>query len=141
MERHVSLREDDADRAESPPSLFEVAREGETLLITPVTDLGELKFQQIESGAIAILDSLNDPSVTNIILDFRRTDYFGTSALRFFLKLWKRVRDRNGQMAFCNVSDHEQELLQFTKLNRLWGICGSLAEAMQFVCGPAQTWR
>jgi hypothetical protein len=36
-------------------------------------------------------------------------------------------------MAFCNVSDHEREILKVTKLDSLWTICGSREEAMQAV--------
>jgi hypothetical protein len=42
--------EDDADTAESAPGVFEVEREGETLVITPVTNLGELASREIEDG-------------------------------------------------------------------------------------------
>jgi anti-anti-sigma factor len=115
--------------------IFEIKREGDTLILTPVTNLGELAYEGIESGAGDVLDLLNNSSVKNVVLDFHRTDYCGTTALGFFLKLWKRVRNRDGHLAFCNVSDHEREILQLTKLDHLWAICGSREEAMQAVRG------
>jgi anti-anti-sigma factor len=68
-----------------------------------------------------------------VVLDFRKTDYYGSTALGFFVKLWKRVRDRDGRMAFCGVSDHEREILRVTHLDGMWPICSSREEAVQAV--------
>jgi anti-anti-sigma factor len=96
-------------------------------------DLPELDFQRIEEGAETILHLLDGPGIKNVVLDFHKTDYYGSTALGFFPKLWKRVRVRNGRMAFCNVSDHEKEILQVTKLDDLWPICSSRSEALEVV--------
>ncbi len=115
--------------------VFEIGQDGEALVITPVTNLGELEFQQIESGGVAVLDLLNDTAARNVVLDLRRADYFGTTALGFFAKLWKRVRERNGHLALCNVSEHGKEILKLTKLDSLWALCGSREEALRAVRG------
>lgn len=36
-------------------------------------------------------------------------------------------------MAFCNLSDHEREILAITKLDSLWAICDSREETLQRV--------
>jgi anti-anti-sigma factor len=113
--------------------VFETEQDGESLVITPVTNLGELEFQRIESGAGEVLDLLNDSSVRNVVLDCQRADYFGTTALGFFAKLWKRVRERKGHLALCNVSEHGKEILKLTKLDSLWSLCGSRQEALRTV--------
>jgi predicted NUDIX family NTP pyrophosphohydrolase len=48
-------------------------------------------------------------------------------------RLWKRVRSRNGRMAFSNVSEHETEILKITGIDRLWLICASRQEAMEAI--------
>jgi anti-anti-sigma factor len=92
-----------------------------------------MEYQRIEEGARKILVLLNGIGIKNVVLDFHKTDYYGSTALGFFLKLWKRVRNRNGRMAFCNVSDHENEILRITKLDHLWLICSSRVEALEAV--------
>jgi anti-anti-sigma factor len=109
---------------------FVIERDGETLIVTPVTDLRELNYPQIEAGAREVLDLLDGPSVKNVVLDFHKTDYYGSTALGFFLKVWTRVRSRDGKMAFCHVSGHEREILRITKLDGLWPICSSREEAL-----------
>ena len=73
------------------------------------------------------------------MLDFHKTDYYGSTALGFFLKLWTRARKRNGRMAFCNVSAHEKEILQATRLDHVWPICSSRREALEAVKGRAES--
>jgi anti-anti-sigma factor len=114
---------------------FEVEREGQTLVVTALKDLRELDYQQIEAGATGILNLLGNGAVKNVVLDLHRTDYYGSTALGFFVKLWKRVRDRNGRLAFCGVSEHEREILKVTYLDGLWPICSSREDALQTVQG------
>jgi anti-anti-sigma factor len=116
-------------------SIFEVQRQGDTIIVVPTTDLRELDYQRIEEGAKDVLDLVNGSAFKNVVLDFQRTDYYGSTALGFFLKLWKRVRERNGHLAFCNVSAHEQEILRVTNLDRLWPICSSRSDALAAVRG------
>jgi anti-anti-sigma factor len=110
---------------------FEIEREGSTLIVTPVVNLRE--FEYVESNAKEVVAVLRDLSIKNLVIDFQRTDYFGSSALALFVKLWKMMTGRNGGMVFCNLSKHEHEILQVTKLDTLWTICESRAEAMKVV--------
>jgi anti-anti-sigma factor len=113
--------------------IFEVTQQDDTLIVVPTVDLRELEYQRIEEGAREILERLNGTGVKNVVLDFHKTDYYGSTAFGFFLKLLKRVRTQNGHMAFCNVSDHENEILQITKLDHSWPICSSRSEALKAV--------
>jgi anti-anti-sigma factor len=113
--------------------IFEIEQEGDTIIVVPAADLQELEYQRIEEGARRILDLLSGDAVKNVVMDFCKTDYYGSTALCFFMKLWKRVSTQNGRMAFCNVSAHEKELLQIMNLDRLWSICTTRAEALAAV--------
>jgi anti-sigma B factor antagonist len=113
--------------------VFEIEQNGDTLVVTPVTDLTELAYERIEVGAQELLGLLDQVHIKNVVMDFHRTDYFGSTALGFFVRLWKRARSRNGRMAFCNLSEHETEILKITGLDRLWTICSSRQEAMEAV--------
>ena len=112
-------------------AVFEIEREGETIIVTPVVNLREL--EDVELKARAVVDVLSDLSIKNLVMDFQKTDYFGSTALALFVKFWKMVTDRNGCMAFCNLSEHEHEILNATKLDKLWPICDSRVEAMKAV--------
>jgi anti-anti-sigma factor len=96
-------------------------------------DLRELNYLEIEAAAKDILLLLGKDSIRHVVLDFRNTDYYGSTALGFFIKLWKRVRECDGRMAFCSLSDHEREILKVTHLDGIWPICSSRAEAIRAV--------
>lgn len=115
--------------------VFETERAHDTLIVVPVVDLRELDYQRIEEGSGEILDLLHSSDIKNVVIDFHKTDYYGSTALGFFVRLWKQVRRRKGRMAFCNVSDHEKETLHITNLDHLWPICSSRVEALEAVRG------
>ena len=113
--------------------IFEIEQEDDTLIVVPVVDLREPDYQRIEAGAGEILELLNGIGIKNIILDFGKTNYYGSTALGFCLMLWNRVKVRNGRMAFCNVLAHEKEIPQMTHLDHFWPICSSRIEALKAV--------
>ena len=114
-----------------PAQVFEVERLGDTAVLTPASDLCELDYAQIVAGAREAFGLLESGPVRNLVLDFRRTDYYGSTALGFFVRLWKRVSGRGGQMVFCNLSPTETEILRTARLDRLWPLCGSREEALE----------
>lgn len=113
--------------------IFEIEQKDDTLIVVPAVDLRELDCQRIEEAANRILDLLNGTGIKNVVIDFHKTDYYGSTALGFFVKLLKRVRRKGGRMAFCNVSDHEKEILQITNLDHSWPIYSSRIEALEAV--------
>src|SRR5262249_49364699 len=106
-----------------------------TLVLTPQTDLRELDYQQIAEEGGEVLALLEGMHAKNVVVDFHKTDYFGSSALKFFLELRHRVQEREGRMAFCNVSAHQRELFRLTLLDRLWPVLSSRDEALAAVRG------
>src|SRR5262245_22808228 len=99
--------------------LFEVEREGDVLVITPQADLREFEYQDIEAQGRGVLDRMGAAGLKGVVLDFRKTDSCGSTALGFFVGLWKRVSGQGGRMAFCNVSEYQREVLAVTRLDRL----------------------
>ena len=116
--------------------LFDIDEAGEAMILTPKIDMGELDHERIDAAMKQILERLNRSSVKNIILDFHKTDYFGSTALGFFVRMWKTTCTRQGRMAFCNLSVHEKEILEIMKLDHLWDICASREEALRTVSSP-----
>jgi anti-anti-sigma factor len=125
------------DRAafRSETAIFNTVVEGETIILTPVANLRELEFEEINVEAKAVLAMLSAGPARNVVVDFGHTDYFGSTALGFFTQLWQQVKRRNGRLAFCNVSPHEREILRVAGLDGLWPICASRPEALEAVRG------
>jgi anti-anti-sigma factor len=124
-------------RAMSPKKpdspMFEIERQNDTVIVVPSVDLREFEYEGIESGAKEIMNLLERGGARNVVMDFHKTDYYGSTALGFFVKLWRRVVRANGRMVFCNISAHEREILRVTRLDSLWPICASRQQALQAV--------
>lgn len=115
--------------------IFAVERLGNTLILTPQMDLGELHFWEIEEKGRDLVRMLADPSIRVIVMDFANTGYFGSSALGLLTRLWRMMRDRGGKMALCNVSTNELEILDVVGLGGLWPVYPSREEAVEAVAG------
>jgi stage II sporulation protein AA (anti-sigma F factor antagonist) len=118
--------------------LFEVERLGDILVLTPQRNLRELEFREIERKGKEVSELASDPSVRGVVVDFGRTDFFGSSALGLLLRLWRQVSGRGGPLALCNVSDHETEVLGVTGLAGLWPVYATREEACAAVGAPVQ---
>jgi anti-anti-sigma factor len=120
-------------RMEPTNGFFEIAQQGDTIILTPQTDMGELNADRINSGMKHVLALLSNSSVKNVVLDFHKSGYYGSTALGFFVRLWRTISRRKGHMAFCNLSENEKDILKVMKLDTLWDICTSREDALQTV--------
>jgi anti-anti-sigma factor len=51
-----------------------------------------------------------------VVLDFREVHYLGSAGFRPLLSLYRKLRDQNGAMLFCNLSPDVEEVFQVTRL-------------------------
>ena len=118
-------------------SLFETEVAEDTLVVTPVKNLGEfdctLLCPRLGEEVADLLKLWETTDITNVIIDFHKIDYCGSTALGFLVELRKQVSKRGGKMILCGVSDHEQEILAVTKLDTLLSICRTREESIHHV--------
>jgi anti-anti-sigma factor len=109
---------------------FEMEQQGDTLVITPLHSLGSLVESEISSELSEALDMIDGEGARNVVIDFVHMNYFGSSLLESQLRLWKSVERVHGQMALCNVSEIGREVLQISRLDRIWTIHASREAAI-----------
>jgi anti-anti-sigma factor len=97
-------------------------QEGETLILTPRTDLGESRWMEIREEAAAAVRLLEDESIRYVVLDLKYSAYFGSNALSWFLRLWRPLSRRGGQLLLCHLSEVAQEVLNVARLDDLLAI-------------------
>ncbi len=128
------MNEHDALAEESTSEYLKVECVNNVIVVTPSGDLGEFVVNTIGGDAERALKKFQEThECRHVVIDFCHTDYFGSSALGLFVRLWKRARERGGRMALCNLSEHEIEVLKVVRLNELWAICDSLEDAKSVV--------
>jgi anti-anti-sigma factor len=115
--------------------IFARAVLGNTLVLNPLIHLGSLNEPEITLETHDLLDFLNQSISANLVIDLAHGDYLGTSMLGAFVKLWKRVSQRGGRLALCNVSESVAQVLRTTKLQTVWPIYTSREQALAAVGG------
>jgi anti-anti-sigma factor len=121
--------------------LFQWEVEGDTLILTALIDLNEKENRQIEEAKGDILSFLRRTPTKNVIMDFRNTHFFWSTAFNMFVQVWKEVRRRKGRMVFCNVCKQERKLLHYPKLDGLWPICSSREASIAATKGEKESKR
>ena len=118
--------------------LFQVEDEQGTLVITPLLDMGEFNCDQIREEGSALLRQVDGLPGNNILIDFRKTDYFGSDALGLFVHLWRKATERGGRIAFCCASEYGVEVLERARFNHLGPICATRPEALAELKNPVK---
>jgi|SRR5579872_4150216 len=106
---------------------------GNTLVLNPLIHLGSLHEPEIVHETDELLELINRSPSSNLVIDLARGDYLGTAMLGAVVKLWKRISQRGGRMALCNVSENVAQVLRITKLHAVWPIYGTRDEALAAV--------
>jgi len=117
--------------------IIDFERQGNILVLTPLRDLRELDFEEIEAErdeAIQLLD--DDSTIRVVVVDLGHVDYLGSTVVTMLAQLWQSVRARGERMALCNISHHEREILSLTGLSGLWAIFGTRLEAIRAMSTP-----
>ena len=117
--------------------IFARESHGNTLVLNPVIHLGSLHEPEIAHETQDLLDLINNSNSipTNLVIDLGCGEYLGTAMLGAIVKLWKRVSQRGGRLALCNVSDNVAQVLRVTKLHTIWPIYGTRDQALSAIGG------
>lgn len=78
-----------------------------------------------------VLDAVKKADPPLLLLDLSRTTYIGSSFIGVLIRGWKRLRDRQGRLALCNVCPTCADVLHVSKLDTIWDIYSTRDEARQ----------
>ena len=105
----------------------------DTVIITPQINLGEMEYSRIETDGKAVLEQFSASDAKHVVVNLEKTDFLGSSALGFLVRVWNRCRSIGGHMAFFNVSAHQKTILDLTRLDTLWSMCDTQEAAIAAV--------
>lgn len=121
----------------APGHIFARESLGNTLVLNPMMHLGSLHEPEIVHETDDLLEFINKPgdAPPNLVIDLALGDYLGTAMLGAVVKLWKRVSQRGGRLALCNVSENVIQVLRVTKLHTIWPIYTTRDQALAAIQG------
>ena len=89
--------------------------------------LDEANISDIGNSLTALIDEKNNPK---LLLDFATVDHLSSAALGMLINANKKIREKNGQLRLANIKPQIFEVFVITKLNKLFRIMGTRAEAL-----------
>jgi len=103
--------------------------EGEVFVVefTDAQILDENKISQINDELIAALDKC--PS-DKLLLNFKNVKFMSSSVLGRLVHLSKKCKAEKIQLKLCNISPDIMEVFRITRLNKIFTICDSEADAI-----------
>ena len=114
---------------------FQLNWHDNTVVITPASDIENLKWDLIDQVAEIVMAPMRKHEVPMVVFDLSEVTYFGSVFLALLLRCHKLVRVRGGELCLCGASDTASELLRITALDTLWAIYDSRNEAITALAG------
>ena len=112
-------------------NFFNIEPLGDKIVISPLRSLGEFAIEsRLADSDDPLLGIAEEVANSDVIVDFRHTDYFGSTAIEFFERLIDKVVGGGYQIAFCNFSDIEREITHVTLVDQRWPIYDTLEDAI-----------
>ncbi len=65
-----------------------------------------------------------------LIVDFREVSYIDSSGIATFVEGLKHMKTYNGRLQFSEIPQGIMEIFSFSKLDKVFEICGTLDEAV-----------
>ena len=101
-------------------TIAEVDSEYDSLAVAQLAELGSL-----------LLDAAREADPPIMLLDLSETQYIGSSFLGLLTRVWKRLRDRHGRLALCDVNEICGDVLRASKLDTIWDVFADRATALK----------
>ena len=114
-----------------------IVREGPVTVVELDESYDALDVAGHEAIAKLLLEQARSADPPQLVLDFSRTNYFGSSFIELLFRVWKRLRDRGGQLAVCRLSPFCGDVLRVARVESLWRIYETRAAAVAGVSAPA----
>ena len=89
--------------------------------------LDEANISDIGNSLTALIDEKNNPK---LLLDFATVDHLSSAALGMLINANKKIREKNGQLRLANIKPQIFEVFVITKLNKLFKILPTRADAL-----------
>ena len=71
----------------------------------------------------------NHPEIVKVIVDCSKIKHLNSTGINCLLKIFTQLKNRNGKLLLCSLTNHIEKLLIITKLHAVFLISADLEEA------------
>lgn len=114
---------------------FEASLKQGILVVTPNGDSLSYRDVDIHREGIELKDYIQQEKIQHVVVDLGRSNYFSSLMLGVINSLGQSALRNGGRMLLCNASEEMQTVLRIMKLDMLWPVVPTLAEALKAVKG------
>ncbi len=101
----------------------------ENATIITFTDEKILEQNDIEALAQAVMSVIEQGEKLNLVLDFSNVRFLSSSVLGLLIRISKKIYERNGRLALCNIDSKIYEVFKITRLTKIFDIHKDVREA------------
>lgn len=112
---------------------FRLEWHGNTVVITPASNVEAMNWELIEQAAEIVMAPLKTHNSPMVVFDLSEVSYFGSVFLALLLRCHTAVKSRGGELVLCGASKMARELLRITALDTLWAIYDKKDQALEAV--------
>lgn len=112
---------------------FKLEWHGNTVVITPASNVEAMSWELIEQAAEIVMGPIRSQDSPMVVVDLSQVSYFGSVFLALLLRCHTAVKSRGGELVLCGPSKMARELLKITALDTLWAIYETREEALDAV--------
>lgn len=123
-----------ANQPQSGPAIAS-ERVGTIAVITPTPAATALAEAELAKVADAILTPMQSESLTGMVIDLSKVDFFGSVFISFMLRCHTLIKKKQGRMLLAGATTNIREMLHLTALDSLWPMHKDRAEAVQMLAG------
>ena len=114
---------------------FRVETSGGTLIISPVGDASVLSGDMLDEAAVMMSDLIEVHESPMLVINLEGVPSCNSLFMSFLLRCHKAVKNRGGEMVLCSASKMMLELLALTRLDTVWAVYQTRAQALEAVDG------
>lgn len=113
--------------------MAEVSREQDVTVVELDKTYDALDTELMQNFKDLLLNEVAAAEPPKVVIDMHRTEYVGSRFIELLFRTWKQLRDREGRMALCNLSPFCSEVMKTARLDKVWTMHPSRAEAVTAV--------
>jgi anti-anti-sigma factor len=111
--------------------IFQIERAGATMIVSPQRSVTSLSDDDVKDELGGLLEVLESGEVQNVVFDFGKIEYCGSSMLEAMRRLWKSLPKGSGKLLVCCVNPVIRDILRVTRFDTLWTIFNTREEALK----------
>lgn len=118
---------------------FEMRRDGDVLVVTPLANFAALGDTLVASEWSAMREAIDSMSPPRVVIDMSKLPIFGSTVLEWMVQVWRRCRDGKGAMMVAGLTPISREVITVTKLDSLWKMADTAEGAINEIRQTSST--